>query len=79
MSSRSRPDQTGTLPVQVDRADPLLERLLFSDLNMLAATGGRERSATEWESLLSSAGFELCRVVSVPAQGSGIIEAVPRG
>jgi hypothetical protein len=65
------------LPVQIDRADPRLERLLLADLNMLAVTGGRERSATEWESLLASAGFELRRVISVPGQDCSILEAVP--
>ena len=65
------------LPVQIDRADPRLERLLLADLNMLAVTGGRERSATEWEPLLASAGFELRRVISVPGQDYSILEAVP--
>lgn len=67
------------LPHRVDRPDAQLERLLVSDLNMLAVTGGRERSESEWESLLASAGFELRRVVTPPAEDCGIIEAVPRG
>lgn len=63
------------LPVEIAEPDPHLERLLLADLNMLAATGGRERNAAEWESLISSAGFKIGQVVTVPGQDSSIIEA----
>ena len=36
------------LPDVISRADPLLEERLMSDLNMLAVTGGKERSEIEW-------------------------------
>ena len=36
------------LPDVIDQADPNLEKRLLSDLNMLAVTGGRERSTIEW-------------------------------
>jgi hypothetical protein len=48
----------------------------MSDLNMLAVTGGRERNATEWTSLLSSAQFEQHRVIAVSGSTHSIIEAV---
>jgi hypothetical protein len=64
------------LPAKVDRADPALEKMLMGDINMLAVTGGRERSESEWSSLLSSAGYELHRIVSIPGQTFSIIEAV---
>ena len=64
------------LPVRVDATDPLVEKMLMADLNMLAVTGGRERSATAWTSLLSSARFELRRVLSGPGQTSSVLEAI---
>lgn len=65
------------LPDVVDRADPALEARLMSDLNMLAVTGGKERSAAEWKTLLSSAGFDCQRTIPVPGQLVSIIEAAP--
>ena len=45
------------------------------DLHMMVALGGRERTAEEFEELLSRANFKMTKVTSLPA--SGIIEAVP--
>lgn len=64
------------LPEVVDQADEQLELRLMSDLNMLAVTGGKERSAVEWKSLLTSAGFECLRILPVPEDLVSIIEAV---
>jgi O-methyltransferase domain len=47
----------------------------FSDLNMLVAPGGRERTREEFAGLLAKADFELTRVV--PAGRSNVIEARP--
>ena len=66
------------LPDVVDHADLELEHLLMSDLNMLAVTGGKERSAVEWKKLLSSAEFECRRIITVPGELVSIIEAAPR-
>jgi O-methyltransferase domain/Dimerisation domain len=63
------------LPDLVDRADPAVEKLLMSDLNMLAVTGGRERSATEWRALVTAADLELCGIVPVAGEMHSIIEA----
>ena len=63
------------LPNVVDHADSELERSLMSDLNMLAVTGGKERTAAEWESLLELAGLRLARVVPVAGDPASIIEA----
>jgi hypothetical protein len=41
--------------------DPV--RTAFSDLNMLVAPGGRERTTDEYGALLSTAGFRLVRAV----------------
>jgi hypothetical protein len=64
------------LPSLVSHADPHLEAHLMSDLNMLAVTGGRERSEPEWKALLEAAGF---RLIGVHPVGSdlGIVEARP--
>ena len=53
------------LPNIVDRADLALEHRLMSDLNMLAVTGGKERSAAEWEALLKRSGFTCRHIISV--------------
>ncbi|MGO9258035.1 MAG: methyltransferase [Bryobacteraceae bacterium] len=63
------------LPDVVDHPDPELETRLMSDLNMLAVTGGKERSAVEWKTLLSSAGFECRRIIPVAGDLCSIIEA----
>lgn len=70
------------LPALVSRADPQLEGHLMSDLNMLAVTGGKERSEREWKTLLDAAGFVLTGVYPVGydnqlVRGVGIVEAKP--
>jgi hypothetical protein len=70
------------LPPLVSRADPQLEGHLMSDLNMLAVTGGKERSEREWKALLEAAGFILAGVYPVGGdtllvRNVGILEARP--
>ena len=65
------------LPDVVDHADPDLERRLMSDLNMLAVTGGKERSSMEWEKLLTEAGFDTVGVTPVSNDLVSIVEAAP--
>ena len=64
------------LPPLVSQADPHLEGHLMSDLNMLAVTGGRERSEREWRTLLETAGFRLTGVYPVGSE-VGVLEAKP--
>jgi hypothetical protein len=64
------------LPRVVSHADPHLEAHLMSDLNMLAVTGGRERSEREWKALLEATRFRLTRVYPVGSD-VGIVEAKP--
>ena len=45
----------------------------FSDLNMLVAPGGRERTQAEFEAVLDAAGLKLGRVVD--AGSFSVIEA----
>jgi SAM-dependent methyltransferase len=66
------------LPELFNRVDDDLEERVMSDLNMLAVTGGQERSAAEWRSLLTSGGFELRGITAVPGAQASIIEAAPR-
>ena len=71
------------LPAVVSHADPELEGRLMSDLNMLAVTGGKERSAAEWKTLLDTAGFQMPRIIPVIAidgspQEVSIVEGLPR-
>jgi O-methyltransferase domain len=70
------------LPPLVSHVDPQLEGHLMSDLNMLAVTGGKERSEREWRMLLETAGFILTGVYPVGgdklmARNVGIVEAKP--
>ncbi len=70
------------LPPLVSHADAQLEGRLMSDLNMLAVTGGKERSEREWKALLQSAGFTLREVLSTSSDGLmvenvGILAAEP--
>ena len=53
--------------------DPHFSKII--DLEMLAAPGGMERTAKEFETLLDKSGFELTRII--PTKGlMSIIEAV---
>ena len=70
------------LPPLVSHADPQLEGRLMSDINMLAVTGGKERSEREWKKLLEAAGFTLTQVHPVDSdtlmvRNVGILEAKP--
>jgi hypothetical protein len=70
------------LPPLVSQANAQLEGHLMSDLNMLAVTGGMERSERQWKTLLEAAGFVLTRVYPVGGDTAmvrdvGIIEARP--
>jgi hypothetical protein len=60
------------LPAIVSHADPQLEGRLMSDLNMLAVTGGKERSELQWRDLIDSAGFKL-RQIQTP-KGEKVME-----
>jgi SAM-dependent methyltransferase len=51
--------------------------VMLMDLNMLVMTGGRERTAKEFEKVLNDAGFEMTRVIPTKSPFS-LIEARPR-
>jgi hypothetical protein len=70
------------LPPLVSHADPQLEARMMSDINMLAVTGGKERSEREWRALLAPAGFIVTGVFPVGGDNRmvrnvGIVEARP--
>ena len=46
------------------------------DLNMMVVHGGRERTETDFGTLLHDAGFSMTRVIAMPAAWS-TIEAKP--
>lgn len=64
---RIMPEQAGPNPHHRSHA--------FSSLNMLRGPGGRERSATEYATLLHASGFELGTIT--PAGLFSVIEAFP--
>jgi hypothetical protein len=51
-------------------------RTKFSDLNMLVAPAGRERTLEEWDALLTRSGFQLGSATP-SASGLAVIEAAP--
>jgi hypothetical protein len=63
------------LPDVISAADPKLQGRLFSDINMLAVTGGKERSAVEWSALLQASGFTIVQFIPVAEMDVSIIEA----
>lgn len=63
------------LPNTVNQVDSELERCLMSDLNMLAVTGGKERTGAEWARLLEAADLQLLRIIPVPGDPASIVEA----
>ena len=69
----------GSLPRQSEAAAPApdaaLEGSLMSDLNMLVATGGKERDALQWRALLAEAGFPPPTITPVPGDLISIVAA----
>jgi hypothetical protein len=62
--------------VMVPGNDPHPSKM--SDLHMMVALGGRERTEDEFRKLLGDAGFTVTMVKPLPAPGVGIVEAIPR-
>jgi DNA-binding transcriptional ArsR family regulator len=60
--------------VMPEPGEPLNPRAPLFDLNMMALTGGRERTASEWRELLAGAGFRVTRITALPTDLS-LIEA----
>lgn len=65
------------LPDAVSQPMPELVGRFMSDLNMMAVTGGCERSEREWRHLLERASFTLARNIPVPVLDVSILEARP--
>jgi hypothetical protein len=64
----------------VDMVVPDTDAMSFSkllDLNMLAMTGGRERTKAEFHALLDAADYELTTIIPTMAPQS-VLEAVPK-
>ena len=59
--------------VEEDDTVPSMSKVM--DLNMLAMTGGKERTASEYAALFEKAGFKLTRVIPTPSPMQ-IVEAV---
>jgi hypothetical protein len=64
----------GVYPPRIDNSDAS-RGTAANDVNMLVATGGRQRSEAEFRSLQAAAGFKLTRIIPTPARLS-IIESV---
>ena len=74
---RSIPDHGKLLVIELvppEGDEPFLGKWL--DLHMLVLLGGRERTASEYDTLFRTAGFKLDRVVPTPS-GPSVVEAVP--
>jgi hypothetical protein len=55
---------------------PEVQSIALSDLNMLVRTGGRERTVSEFRTLLGASGLRLVRVAAT-AMALSVLEAVP--
>lgn len=67
----------GLLPPRAE-PDPALFGLVMSDLNMLACTGGRERTEDEFRSLFEAADFTLASVSdNLPPTVYRLLEGIP--
>lgn len=62
------------LPDRIE-ASPFVQAQMLSDLNMLVRTGGRERTESEYRTLLAGSGFRLDRILATDAAVS-IVEAI---
>lgn len=62
------------------RIEPSLRNYITtgSDVNMLVAIGGRERTDAEYRSLYEASGFRLERLIPLEGSLASIIEGVPR-
>jgi hypothetical protein len=47
----------------------------FMDMNMLVMTGGRGRTAKEWQQLIEDAGLKFLKIISTQSPMFPIIEA----
>jgi SAM-dependent methyltransferase len=65
----------GVYPERIDQS-PMSRSAAANDVNMLVATGGRQRSEAEFRELLAAAGFRLTRVVATQDHVR-VIEGVP--
>ena len=74
---RAIPDHGTLLVVELvlpEGEEPFFGKWL--DLHMLVMTGGRERTAAQYDALFRAAGFRLTRVVPTPS-GPSVVEATP--
>jgi hypothetical protein len=65
----------GVYPARIDQS-PESQGAAANDVNMLVATGGRQRSESEFRQLFAASGFKLTRVVPTPARVC-VIEGAP--
>jgi SAM-dependent methyltransferase len=66
----------GVYPPRIDTS-PESRGAAANDVNMLVATGGRQRSEAEFRALYAAAGFELTRIIPTQS-GVSLVEGVPR-
>jgi SAM-dependent methyltransferase len=65
----------GVYPPRIDTS-PESRGAAANDVNMLVATGGRQRSEAEFRALYAAAGFELTRIIPTQS-GVSLVEGVP--
>jgi hypothetical protein len=67
----------GVYPPRIDQS-PASQGATANDVNMLVATGGRQRSEPEFRALYEAAGLTLTRLVPTPPLQTRVIEGMPR-
>jgi len=66
------------VPARAIHAGPESAAIPLIDMNMLVVCeGGRERTETEWRSLVGSCGFKLNNIIPCPPSVLSIIELIP--
>jgi hypothetical protein len=66
--------------VMPDRLDQLPEhrRMVWADLNMLVATGGRERTESEYKALFDAGSLRISRILPTRTPTNlSVVEALP--
>jgi hypothetical protein len=66
----------GLSPARADTS-PAGRGAAANDVNMLVATGGRQRSEAEFRKLYATSGFRLTRIVPTPSPAASLIEGAP--
>ena len=64
------------LPARVEQSVALQRAAFILDVHMMATTGGRERTESEYRALLDAAGFRVSKILPTQSE-MNVVECVP--